>query len=183
MKHLLLVVSFWLTLFSPLLYADKSMDTMYIEGGHGYHLSTADGGTLLTPVFSLGIRHSFQNQAFIQLRMDTWNGGSEHAATWIGPSAGYRGNYFSNKIFTEGSLGYGYLTKADGNAPDGKGMLTGKQQFEITFGAGFYMDKRTSELGVGIAHLSNCSDICNRGDSFQPNHGKNWVRMFYGVHF
>ncbi len=181
MKHLLFIISFCATLFCPLLYADQGMNMMVVEGGMGYHLSSADSTTLLTPVLTLGVRHFYYNNAFVQVRLNTWSK-EGHSATWIGPSAGYRHHFFSNRVFFEESLGYGYLTKPDGNFPDGKGSLTTNQQFEITFGAGFYTNKN-SEFSVGIAHLSNCSNICNRNDSFEPNPGKNWYRMSYGVHF
>lgn len=155
------------------------MDTVFVEGGRGYHLSPADSAVLITPVFTLGIRHSFYSDAFVQLRADMWS--TNHGRDiWIGPSVGYRHNTESGQFFTEGSLGYGYLTKPDGQYSDG--ALTTKQQFEITMGVGYYTNKN-SEIGLGVAHLSNCAKICNRNESFSPNPGKNWLRVSYGIHY
>jgi len=154
---------------------------MYVEGGQSYHLSKADSTTLLTPVLTLGLRHYFYNDSFIQVRANTWSKDG-HSATWIGPSVGYRHDTESKQFFMEGSLGYGYLTNPDGRYSDGKGALTTNRQFEITLGTGMYVGA-DSEITFGIAHLSNCAKICNRGEEFAPNPGKNWLRLGYGIHF
>lgn len=177
------IISTIITLFFliPYTYANNGMDTMYVEIGQGYHLSSSDSNTLLTPVLTLGLRHNFYNNAFVQLRMDTWSK-ENHSAMWFGPSVGYRHDTENKRFFTEGSLGYGYLTNPDGRYSDGKGALTTNHQFEITLGTGVYVGA-DSEMTFGIAHLSNCAKICNRGEDFAPNPGKNWVRLSYGIHF
>lgn len=109
--------------------------------------------------------------------------------TWYGGGMGYRtkGNILPNifnpnhrgRWFVEGSLGYGALDHPDGD-PDGDnyGLLTGHDQIEITFGAGYRINNN-GNITFGFGHLSNCKQLCNRSSRKSPNNGRDFWRVGY----
>jgi len=109
--------------------------------------------------------------------------------TWYGGGMGYRtkGNILRNifnpnyggRWFVEGSLGYGALDHPDGDpGEDNSGLLTGHDQGEITFGAGYRINDN-GNITFGFGHLSNCKQFCNRSSRKSPNNGRDFWRVGY----
>lgn len=94
-------------------------------------------------------------------------------------------------------MGVGYLDKPDGEivitveqidentietTRDEQGRLTNNIQFNLALGI-HYNIVQAHSIGLRWDHLSNCQQICSRGESNSPNVGRDFILLNYTYDF